>query len=79
MPLDDLRTRPTPPTPPLEERDHGDDAEQQFDELTPEAREACWQATLVELRRDLEDVKAGRLATIPWDDALNERLFDKLR
>jgi putative addiction module component (TIGR02574 family) len=74
VPLDDLRTRPTPPTPPLEEVFDDDDIE-----LTPEEQAAIDAEWMEEIERRWKDYKEGREVALPWDDAMNARIFAKLR
>ncbi|MBL9105593.1 MAG: addiction module protein [Myxococcales bacterium] len=77
MPLDDLRTRPIPPVPP-----HEEDVEVFDDddvELTPEEQAAIDADWMEEIERRWKDYKEGREVALPWDDAMNARIFAKLR
>lgn len=80
MPLDDLRpSLREPVAAPPEEASEVVLFDEDGPPLTPEEEAAHLEAWMEVARQELADVRAGRVVALPWDEAMNERIFGKLR
>jgi hypothetical protein len=75
---DDLRTRHDASAAPVEPEVAPDEVEE-GPSPTPEEAAAIQEAYMVEIRQQVADLKAGRIVAVPWDEAMNARIFGSRR
>lgn len=71
---DDLRSRHDAPAAPVEPEVAEDELED-GPPPTPEEAAAIEEAFMVEVRQQVADLKAGWVVAVPWDEAMNARIW----